>query len=83
MDYGSIVKKRAANPNRRSASYSWQSRFEGSDRQIRGRLLALVLAEGGGPGRCRPRPGEEDPRRPRPGGIRRGERGDVYLPVRA
>ena len=46
MDYGSILKKRTANPNRRSASYSRQSRFEGSDRQIRGRLLALVLAEG-------------------------------------
>ncbi len=29
-----------------SASYSLQSRFGGSDRQVRGRLLALVLAEG-------------------------------------
>ena len=38
---------------------------------------------GGGPGRCRPRPGEKDPRRPRAGGVRRGERGDVYVPVRA
>lgn len=46
MDYGSVLKKRTANPNRRSASYSRQSRFEGSDRQVRGRLLALVLEEG-------------------------------------
>ena len=46
MDYGSIVKKRAANPNRRSASYSRQSRFRGSDRQIRGKILTLVLKEG-------------------------------------
>ncbi len=46
MDYGTVLKKRTANPNRRSASYSRQSRFEGSDRQIRGRILALVLDEG-------------------------------------
>ncbi|HOI12291.1 MAG TPA: A/G-specific adenine glycosylase [Methanoculleus sp.] len=46
MDYGTVLKKRTANPNRRSASYSRQSRFEGSDRQVRGRILALVLAEG-------------------------------------
>nr|WP_301002633.1 A/G-specific adenine glycosylase [Methanoculleus sp.] len=46
MDYGTVLKKRTANPNRRSASYSRQSRFEGSDRQVRGRILALVLEEG-------------------------------------
>ncbi|WP_292410120.1 MULTISPECIES: A/G-specific adenine glycosylase [unclassified Methanoculleus] len=46
MDYGTILKKRTANPNRRSASYTRQSRFEGSDRQVRGRILALVLDEG-------------------------------------
>ena len=46
MDYGTVLKKRTANPNRRSASYTRQSRFEGSDRQIRGRVLALVLEEG-------------------------------------
>lgn len=46
MDYGTVLKKRTANPNRRSASYSRQSRFEGSDRQIRGQILALVLDEG-------------------------------------
>ncbi|WP_292519410.1 A/G-specific adenine glycosylase [Methanoculleus sp.] len=46
MDYGTVLKKRTANPNRRSASYTRQSRFEGSDRQVRGRLLALILKEG-------------------------------------
>lgn len=46
MDYGTVLKKRTANPNRRSAAYSRQSRFEGSDRQIRGQILALVLKEG-------------------------------------
>lgn len=46
MDYGTVLKKRTANPNRRSASYSRQSRFEGSDRQVRGKLLALVLEAG-------------------------------------
>ena len=46
MDYGTVLKKRTANPNRRSASYTRQSRFEGSDRQIRGKILALVLEEG-------------------------------------
>ena len=46
MDYGTLLKKRTANPNRRSASYTRQSRFEGSDRQVRGRILALVLDEG-------------------------------------
>ena len=46
MDYGTVLKRRTANPNRRSASYSRQSRFEGSDRQVRGKILALVLKEG-------------------------------------
>jgi len=46
MDYGTVLKARTKNPNRRSASYTRQSRFEGSDRQIRGKVLALVLEEG-------------------------------------
>ena len=33
------------NPNRRSAHYTKQSPFEGSDRQIRGRLLKVLLSE--------------------------------------
>lgn len=46
MDYGTMLKKRYPNPNRRSASYTRQSRFEGSDRQIRGRILRTLLQEG-------------------------------------
>lgn len=46
MDYGTMLKKRYPNPNRRSASYSRQSRFEGSDRQIRGRVLRVLLRGG-------------------------------------
>ncbi|MDO9550839.1 MAG: A/G-specific adenine glycosylase [Methanoregula sp.] len=44
MDLGTALKKIVANPNRRSAHYSKQSPFEGSDRRIRGRIIALLLA---------------------------------------
>jgi len=57
MDYGTVLKKRTANPNRRSASYARQSRFEGSDRQVRGRVLVteeqVVLRVCENPGRVR------------------------------
>ncbi len=43
MDYGFMLKKSTPNPNRRSAHYARQSRFEGSDRQIRGAVLRLLL----------------------------------------
>jgi A/G-specific adenine glycosylase len=46
MDYGVYLKSLYPNPNRRSAHYSRQSKFEGSHRQIRGRIIAL-LSEGG------------------------------------
>ena len=46
MDYGTLLAKQVPNPNRRSRHYSKQSKFEGSDRQIRGRILkALVSME--------------------------------------
>jgi A/G-specific adenine glycosylase len=44
MDYGSALAKEARNPNMRSASYSRQSAFEGSDRQVRGMILRHLLA---------------------------------------
>ena len=47
MDYGSDLKRRFPNPGRRSRHHSLQSRFEGSDRQVRGALLRLLLGEGG------------------------------------
>jgi A/G-specific adenine glycosylase len=46
MDYGSMLKTRIENPNRRSAAYRKQAPFEGSDRQLRGRILRLLLEEG-------------------------------------
>ncbi|ADK81405.1 HhH-GPD family protein [Sediminispirochaeta smaragdinae] len=46
MDYGSALRG-VENPNRRSAHYSRQSTFEGSDRQKRGALLRLLTASQG------------------------------------
>ena len=43
MDYGAMLKKMIPNPNRRSAHYSRQSPFPGSDREIRSRILQLFL----------------------------------------
>lgn len=42
MDYGVHLKKTLPNPSRKSAHHSVQSKFEGSDRQIRGRILKLL-----------------------------------------
>ena len=39
MDYGAAMKGTLPNANRRSAHYARQSRFEGSNRQIRGAVL--------------------------------------------
>lgn len=47
MDYGSDLKRRFPNPCRRSRQHTVQSRFAGSDRQIRGAILRLLLATGG------------------------------------
>jgi A/G-specific adenine glycosylase len=46
MDYGAMLKNKVPNPNRRSTSYTKQSRFEGSDRQIRGLVLKVILDKG-------------------------------------
>jgi len=43
MDYGVKLKKEVTNPNRRSAHYTKQSKFEGSDRQLRGMILKALL----------------------------------------
>jgi A/G-specific adenine glycosylase len=42
MDYGVFLKKHKVNPSKKSAHYAVQSRFEGSDRQIRGEILRLL-----------------------------------------
>jgi A/G-specific adenine glycosylase len=46
MDYGAALKKVAPNPNRRSAHYVRQSRFEGSLRQARGAILKSITSDG-------------------------------------
>ena len=46
MDYGVHLKKLCINPGRASAHYAVQSKFQGSDRQIRGRIIK-ELALGG------------------------------------
>ncbi|MGC1121557.1 MAG: A/G-specific adenine glycosylase [Candidatus Methanofastidiosia archaeon] len=43
MDYGIMIKKLEKNPGRRSAHHQKQSPFEGSDRQIRGKILRILL----------------------------------------
>jgi A/G-specific adenine glycosylase len=42
MDYGVHLKSTVPNPNRQSAHYTKQSKFQGSDRQIRGVLIRLL-----------------------------------------
>jgi A/G-specific adenine glycosylase len=46
MDYGAMIKKETSNPNRKSATYSRQEPFEGSNRQARGALLRHLLNNG-------------------------------------
>ena len=49
MDYGSMLKKRHPNPSRKSAHHQRQAPFEGSRRQVRGRVLRALLADPGMP----------------------------------
>lgn len=42
MDYGVLLKKSLINPSRKSAHHAKQSKFEGSDRQIRGIILKIL-----------------------------------------
>jgi A/G-specific adenine glycosylase len=42
MDYGVFLKARKINPSRKSAHYNKQSKFEGSDRQIRAKIVKLI-----------------------------------------
>jgi A/G-specific adenine glycosylase len=46
MDYGAMLKKQGSNPNRKSAHYSRQAPFEGSNRQVRGVILRHLLNNG-------------------------------------
>lgn len=44
MDYGARLKKLFPNPNRKSKHYTKQSKFEGSNRQVRGLILKMLLS---------------------------------------
>jgi A/G-specific adenine glycosylase len=43
MDYGVMLKKKYPDLNKRSRTYRKQSQFKGSDREIRGKVLKLIL----------------------------------------
>ena len=45
MDYGVMLKKMYPNPSRKSAHYTKQSKFEGSNRQIRGMIIKALTAQ--------------------------------------
>lgn len=47
MDYGTMLKKAHGSINPRSAHYRKQSRFEGSNRQARGKILRTLLGSPG------------------------------------
>ena len=42
MDYGTFLKKNHTNPGRKSRHYSKQSPFDGSNRQVRGRIVRFL-----------------------------------------
>jgi len=44
MDYGVMLKKTHPELNKRSAHYRKQSKFKGSNREIRGKILKLLIA---------------------------------------
>jgi A/G-specific adenine glycosylase len=43
MDYGKYLCKVVENPNRKSKHYIKQSKFKGSDRELRGKILRILL----------------------------------------
>lgn len=42
MDYGVMLKKTMPNPSRKSKHHIRQSKFEGSDRQVRGKIIRIL-----------------------------------------
>ncbi len=46
MDYGSHIKQTVSNPSRKSKHHSTQTKFKGSLREVRGKILHLLLEEG-------------------------------------
>jgi A/G-specific adenine glycosylase len=45
MDYGAMLKKTIGNVNKKSAHYSKQSAFKGSNREMRGKILKAFIAK--------------------------------------
>lgn len=45
MDYGAMLKKKYGNINQKSKHYTRQSSFEGSDRQLRGKIIKVLLID--------------------------------------
>jgi A/G-specific adenine glycosylase len=43
MDYGVFLKSRIENPSRKSVHYTKQPKFEGSDRQLRAKILKYIV----------------------------------------
>lgn len=43
MDYGAALRKKTGNPNKRSAHYAKQAPFRGSHRELRGKIIAILL----------------------------------------
>jgi len=60
FDLGAALKRSVPNPNRRSAHYTRQAPFEGSDRRLRGQILKALVAKPGIPADDLPRMIEED-----------------------
>ncbi len=46
MDYGAMLKGKVPNPNRQSAHYTKQSKFKGSNREVRGAILKFINEKG-------------------------------------
>ena len=44
MDYGSMLRATVPNPNKKSRHYRAQGKFEGSNRQVRGKILTYLTA---------------------------------------
>lgn len=44
IDYGSYLPRVTKNPNTKSKHYTKQSKFKGSDREIRGTIIRSILA---------------------------------------
>jgi A/G-specific adenine glycosylase len=62
MDYGTSLAAGRENPNRRSSRYRVQTRFEGSLRQLRGRILSALIQNNGASRRQLEKATGSDPR---------------------